>query len=157
MKREEVETSHFVLVHGGGFGAWCWYKTMTLLQDSGFKVDVVDLTGSGVNSFDTNKINTLAQYVHPLTDFLTKQIHDKEKVILVGHDLGGACISFVMELFPSKISKAVFIAAVMFTSGQSTLDLFSQQVIYTYTIIIYIHYVNFFGLNDLLIDSDNVL
>jgi hypothetical protein len=33
-----------------------------------------------------------------------------------------------MELFPSKIAKAVFIAATMLSSGQSALDIFSQQV-----------------------------
>ena len=35
------------------------------------------------------------------------------QVILVGHDFGGASVSYVMELFPSKISKAIFIAAAM--------------------------------------------
>lgn len=50
------------------------------------------------------------------------------QVILVGHDFGGACISYVMELFPSKVAKAVFIAATMLTSGQSALDAISQQV-----------------------------
>ena len=50
------------------------------------------------------------------------------QVILVGHDFGGACISYMMELFPSKVSKAVFVAAAMLTSGQSTLDMFSQKV-----------------------------
>ncbi|XP_021905355.1 putative methylesterase 11, chloroplastic [Carica papaya] len=49
------------------------------------------------------------------------------QVILVGHDFGGACISYAMELFPSKIAKAIFIAAAMLTSGQNTLDMFSQQ------------------------------
>ncbi|KAK3222842.1 hypothetical protein Dsin_009867 [Dipteronia sinensis] len=126
LKMESLETSRFVLVHGGGFGAWCWYKTMTLLEENGFKVDVVDLTGSGVSSFDTNNITSLAQYVNPLTDIFNK-LGNEEKVILVGHDFGGACISFVMELFPSKIAKAIFVAAAMLTSGQSTLDLFSQQ------------------------------
>ena len=50
------------------------------------------------------------------------------QVILVGHDFGGACISYVMELFPSRIAKAIFVAATMLASGQSTLDLFSRQV-----------------------------
>ncbi|KAI9169002.1 hypothetical protein LWI28_005298 [Acer negundo] len=126
LKMESLETRRFVLVHGGGFGAWCWYKTMTLLEENGFKVDVVDLTGSGVSSFDTNNITSLAQYVKPLTDIFNK-LGNEEKVILVGHDFGGACISFVMELFPYKIAKAIFIAATMLTSGHSTLDLFSQQ------------------------------
>ncbi|KAM7516698.1 hypothetical protein LguiA_006281 [Lonicera macranthoides] len=126
VKLEEVETNHFVLVHGGGFGAWCWYKTIALLEEVGFRVTAVDLTGSGIHSFDTNSITSLSQYVRPLTDFLEK-LGDEEKVIVVGHDFGGACISYAMELFQSKISRAIFIAAAMLTSGQSTLDMFSQK------------------------------
>ncbi|XP_021770966.1 putative methylesterase 11, chloroplastic [Chenopodium quinoa] len=121
-----LETNKFVLVHGGGFGAWCWYKTIALLEEGGYKVTAIDLTGSGIHSSDTNGITSLAQYVKPLTDFLEK-LADGEKVILVGHDFGGACISYAMELFPSKVSKAVFIAATMLNNGQSALDIFSQQ------------------------------
>ncbi|OVA14596.1 hypothetical protein BVC80_1813g32 [Macleaya cordata] len=125
-KIDDLETAHFVLVHGGGFGAWCWYKTITLLEEGGFKVDAIDLTGSGIHSFDTNSITSIAQYVNPLTDFIEK-LRDGEKVILVGHDFGGACISYAMELFPHKVAKDVFIAAAMLINGQSTLDMFSQQ------------------------------
>lgn len=51
------------------------------------------------------------------------------QVILVGHDFGGACMSYAMEMYPSKISKAVFISAAMLANAQSTLDLFNQQVL----------------------------
>ncbi|CAH9139224.1 unnamed protein product [Cuscuta epithymum] len=121
-----LEASHFVLVHGGGFGAWCWYKTISLLEVAGFRVTALDLSGAGVHSFDTNSVTSLSQYVKPLTDFLN-QLADGEKVILVGHDSGGACISYAMELFSSKVSRAVFIAAAMLTNGQSILDMFSQN------------------------------
>ncbi|KAL8471774.1 hypothetical protein ACS0TY_028485 [Phlomoides rotata] len=127
IKLDNLETNHFVLVHGGGFGAWCWYKTIALLEEGGYKVTAVDLTGSGVHSFDTNNITSLSQYVKPLTDFIEK-LTNGEKVILVGHDFGGACISYAMEIFPSRISKAVFLAAAMLTSGQSALDIFSEKV-----------------------------
>ncbi|XP_043722312.1 putative methylesterase 11, chloroplastic [Telopea speciosissima] len=123
---DDLETRHFVLVHGGGFGAWCWYKTIALLEESGFKVDAVDLTGSGIHSSDASSITSLSQYVKPLTSFLEK-LGNGEKVILVGHDFGGACVSYAMELFPFKVAKAVFVAAAMLTSGQSALDMFSQQ------------------------------
>ncbi|KAL9297281.1 hypothetical protein ACSQ67_023177 [Phaseolus vulgaris] len=126
VKVDDLETNHIVLVHGGGFGAWCWYKSIALLEESGYKVAAIDLTGCGVSSFDTNSITSLSQYVKPLTDVLEK-LPEGEKVILVGHDFGGACISYAMEMFPLKISKAVFIAAAMLTSGQSTLDIISQQ------------------------------
>ncbi|RZR95370.1 hypothetical protein BHM03_00024219 [Ensete ventricosum] len=81
LKIDNVETKHFVLVHGGGFGAWCWYKTIALLEDSKFKVSAIDLTGSGVNSFDTNKITSLPEYVKPLTDFL-ETLGDLDKVCM---------------------------------------------------------------------------
>uniref|UniRef100_A0A2N9IYC1 AB hydrolase-1 domain-containing protein n=1 Tax=Fagus sylvatica TaxID=28930 RepID=A0A2N9IYC1_FAGSY len=73
-----LETIHFVLVHGGGFGAWCWYKSITLLEECGYRVDAVDLAGSGIHTFDTNSITSLAQYVKPLTDTLEK-LGDGEK------------------------------------------------------------------------------
>lgn len=50
------------------------------------------------------------------------------QVILVGHDFGGACISHAMEMFPSKVAKAVFLCATMLTNGHSALDMFQQQV-----------------------------
>jgi pimeloyl-ACP methyl ester carboxylesterase len=125
-KIDELETKRFVLVHGGGYGAWCWYKTISLLQDCGFQVDAVDLTGSGVHSCDTSSITSLAQYAKPLVDLLD-ELGLGEKVILVGHDLGGICISYAMEMFHSKVCKAVFIAATMLNSGQSALATFAQQ------------------------------
>ncbi|KAJ0095306.1 hypothetical protein Patl1_16695 [Pistacia atlantica] len=123
---ESLETNHFILVHGGGFGVWCWYKTVTvtLLEETGFKVDVIDLAGSGANSCDINTITSLEQYIKPLIGFCNK-LGNEEKVILVGHDFKGACISFVMELFPAKIAKAIFISIAMLSHGQSVLDMFS--------------------------------
>ena len=62
-----------------GFGAWCWYKTIALLEEGGYKATAIDLTGSGVHSFDPNCITSLSQYVQPLTDFLEK-LPEGEKV-----------------------------------------------------------------------------
>lgn len=56
--------------------------------------------------------------------------HNFLQVVLVGHDFGGACISYAMEKFPSKIAKAIFVSASMLRSGQSTLDMFSHQVFF---------------------------
>ncbi|EEF50735.1 putative methylesterase 11, chloroplastic [Ricinus communis] len=126
LKIDDLETKHLILVHGGGFGAWCWYKVIALLEESGLKVDAIDLTGSGTHSSDTNTIKSLSQYVKPLVNIIDN-LREGEKVILVGHDIGGACVSYVMELFPSKIAKSIFIAATMLSNGQSAFDILSQQ------------------------------
>ncbi|KAM3205031.1 trypsin inhibitor 1-like [Capsicum annuum] len=91
-KLESLEIKHFVLVHGGSFGAWCWYETTTLLKETGYQVDAVDLTGSGAHYFDFNNIITFSKYVKPLTNFI-ENLPDGRKVILVGHDIGGNCVS----------------------------------------------------------------
>ncbi|KAG0632472.1 hypothetical protein M758_1G331000 [Ceratodon purpureus] len=124
--KASIETKHFVLVHGGGFGAWCWYKSIALLEESGLVATAIDLKGSGIDSADPNQINNLAIYVQPLTDFLEK-LGSEEKVILVAHNIGGACISYAMECFPSKISKAIFVAASMISNGQRAFDVFVRQ------------------------------
>lgn len=49
-------------------------------------------------------------------------------MILVGHSTGGACISYALELFPEKISKAVFICATMVSDGQRPFDVYADQV-----------------------------
>jgi hypothetical protein len=76
---------------------------MTLLEESGYRVDAVDLTGSGVHSFDTNSIATLAQYVKPLTDILEK-LGDGEKVFALS-------LSLSLSLSSSALSLFVFIYA----------------------------------------------
>lgn len=124
--KASIETKHFVLVHGGGLGAWCWYKSIALLEESGLVATAIDLKGSGIDSTDPNLIDSLAAYVQPLTDFLEK-LGSEEKVILVAHNIGGACISYAMECFPSKISKAIFVAASMISNGQRAFDVFVRQ------------------------------
>lgn len=107
---DELETSHIVLVHGGGFGAWCWYKTIALLEECKFKVTAIDLTGSGIDLFDTNSIKSLSQYVTPLIDFFEK-LTDGEKVgFLLSYDL----IHKFTYLFISFLSLTCVIQIILF-------------------------------------------
>jgi alpha-beta hydrolase superfamily lysophospholipase len=50
------------------------------------------------------------------------------QVILVGHSSGGACISYALEHFPQKISKAIFLCATMVSNGQRPFDVFAEEV-----------------------------
>ncbi|KAI5083258.1 hypothetical protein GOP47_0003001 [Adiantum capillus-veneris] len=124
----KAETKLIVLVHGGGFGAWCWYKLLASFEEAGFSAHAIDLAGSGIDSSDPNCVSSLELYVKPLLEYMEK-IAEAEKVMLVGHDFGGACISYVMERFPQKIAKSVFVSATMVANGQSAFDVFSPEVI----------------------------
>lgn len=103
---------HFVLIHGAGHGAWCWYKLATLLTAAGHNVTALDLPGSGINLTEVQQIRSIADYSEPLIK-LMESLPPQDRVILVGHSLGGLPLSLVMERFPSKIAAAVFATADM--------------------------------------------
>ncbi|KAL1292481.1 hypothetical protein HN51_053086 [Arachis hypogaea] len=124
---ENIKIKKFVLIHGEGFGAWCWYKTVALLEESGLLPIALDLTGSGIDLTDANSVTTLAEYSKPLTDYLVN-LPDDEKVILIGHSIGGACISYALEHYSEKISKAIFLCATMVTDGQRPFDVFADEL-----------------------------
>ncbi|KAL3650363.1 hypothetical protein CASFOL_006766 [Castilleja foliolosa] len=108
---------HFVLVHGIGGGAWCWYKIRCLMENCGYKVTCVDLKGAGMDRTDPNTILTFQEYNKPLIDFLSS-LHDNHQVILVGHSAGGLSLSDALHRFgKKKIKLAVFVAATMLRSG----------------------------------------
>jgi len=105
-------SKHFVLVHGAGHGAWCWYKLVPLLRSSGHNVTTIDLAASGIDPRQISDLQSISDYIRPLRDLLAS-LPPNEKVILVGHSLGGLALSQTMERLPSKISVAVFLTALM--------------------------------------------
>ncbi|XP_027346587.1 putative methylesterase 12, chloroplastic [Abrus precatorius] len=124
---DNIKIKKFVLIHGEGFGAWCWYKTVALLEEAGLLPLALDLTGSGIDLTDTNSVTTLAEYSKPLTVYL-ENLPEDEKVVLVGHSIGGACISYALEHYPQKISKAIFLCATMVSDSQKPFDVFANEL-----------------------------
>ncbi|OMO56779.1 hypothetical protein CCACVL1_26294 [Corchorus capsularis] len=110
-KKDEIQ-SHFVLVHGAFHGAWCWFKVATLLKEAGHKVTALDLAASGVHPKQLHEIHSTSDYVEPLMEFMAS-LPDNQRVILVGHSMGGLSIAEAMERFPHKISVATFATAIM--------------------------------------------
>lgn len=106
----DTKEKHFVLVHGACHGAWCWYKVATLLKSSGHRVTALDMVGAGVHPKRWDEFQSISDYFEPLIEFMSS-LTPEEKVILVGHSLGGMCLSVAMEKFPEKISVAVFVTA----------------------------------------------
>ncbi|XP_074264161.1 putative methylesterase 12, chloroplastic [Silene latifolia] len=124
---ESLKVKRIVLIHGEGFGAWCWYKSIALLEESGLLPDALDLSGSGIDTTDTNSVSTLGDYSKPLISYI-EDLPDDEKVILVGHGCGGAAVSYAMEQFPQKIFKAIFVCATMVSSEQRPFDVFIEEL-----------------------------
>ncbi|EPS70008.1 hypothetical protein M569_04755 [Genlisea aurea] len=114
--------AHFVLIHGIGGGAWCWYKIRCLMENSGYRVTCLDLRGSGVDPTDANTIRSFDHYNSPLVGFLS-QLPDGERVILVGHSAGGLSLTDAIHRFgKKKIKLAVYVGATMLRSGFASED-----------------------------------
>ena len=103
---------HVILVHGACHGAWAWYKVATLLKSAGHKVSVPDLAASGIDTRRIEEVATFADYSRPLLEIMAS-LPAREKVILVGHSLGGLNIALAAEKFPEKVAAIVFVTAFM--------------------------------------------
>ncbi|WOK95999.1 putative esterase PIR7A [Canna indica] len=135
---------HFVLVHGFGHGAWCWYKLVPLLRLAGHRVTAIDLAASGTNLTPLDDLNTdgvldsiddlkiglnlyLIQFrnTKPLLDVLAA-VPEGERVVLVGHSFGGVGLALAMETFPEKIAAAIFATAMMPSPSNSMASIFEK-------------------------------
>ena len=77
----EGRQQHFVLIHGLGHGAWCWYKVVTLLKHKVYIVSSLDLTSNGINRVaSTDQVKSIAHYAEPLLDYIINLGND-EKVL----------------------------------------------------------------------------
>ncbi|KAL2522853.1 methyl esterase 10 [Forsythia ovata] len=70
------------------------------------------MAAAGVHPKRLEELNSFSDYCNPLLEFIEALPQD-DRVILVGHSLGGICISLAMERFPQKIAVAVFVTALM--------------------------------------------
>lgn len=117
--------AHFVLIHGIGGGAWCWYKIKCLMENSGHRVTCLDLVSAGIDQTDPNTVLSFQDYNKPLLEFL-QSLEDGQQVILVGHSAGGLSVSDAIHKFGRKIKAAVFVGATMlkwgFASDQDVKD-----------------------------------
>ncbi|KAJ0039490.1 hypothetical protein Pint_28134 [Pistacia integerrima] len=109
---ETVKQKHFVLVHGANHGAWSWYRVKPRLEAAGHRVTALDLAASGINMKSIHEVLSFYDYTEPLLEILASLPPD-EKIILVGHSLGGLNLALAMDKFPAKISVAVFLTAFM--------------------------------------------
>jgi pimeloyl-ACP methyl ester carboxylesterase len=107
--------STFVLVHGAGHGAWCWYKLVPELEKLGHRVVAIDLPGLGEDQTPVNEV-TYEATIERVVETVAKE---DEPVVLVGHSLGGVSISAAAEAIPDRIKLLVYLAAFLPQDGDS--------------------------------------
>ena len=115
----------FVLVHGSWHGGWCWRLVAPILRAKGHEVYTPTLTGLGASShliqFDVN----LSTHIRDISNLLFYE--DLSKVNLVGHSYAGMVITGVVGVSPERLSRLIYLDAIVPDPGESEFDYMSQE------------------------------
>lgn len=110
----------FVLQHGAWHGGWCWLRVAERLRAMGHRVYTPTSTGLGERQHLLSRQITLDVFVEDLVNVL--QYEDLHDVILIGHSFGGITISGAADRAKDRITKLVYLDAVILQPGQSPLS-----------------------------------
>ncbi|MGV0919302.1 alpha/beta hydrolase [Empedobacter falsenii] len=116
-KKEPV----FVLVHGAWHGGWCWSDVSKNLTQKGYKVYTPTLTGLGERKHLINNDVNLDTHIQDIVNLI--EMEDLDHVYLVGHSYAGAIIAGVADRIPEKLTKLIFLDAMIVENGQSAISL----------------------------------
>jgi len=109
---------HAVLIHGGGHGAWCWDEVRNRLAGLGHASSAFDLPGSGSDPTPRGEID-LAAYISSAIDHVDSIEGD---VAIVAHSLAGLTATAVGAARPERITRVIFLAAMIMDTGERGID-----------------------------------
>lgn len=112
--------STYVLVHGAWHGGWCWSKVKRLLEKADKDVYTPTLTGLGERSHLLSRDIGLETHVLDVLQVL--ECEGLTDVVLVGHSYAGMVVTAVADRAPQRLSRLVYLDAVVPRSGQCLFD-----------------------------------
>jgi pimeloyl-ACP methyl ester carboxylesterase len=120
-RAQSVKTAPvFVLVPGAWHGGWSWQYVSAKLREQGNVVYTPTLSGLGEHKNQPHDNIDLDTHITDIVNLLV--IEDLHEVVLVGHSYAGVVIAGVADRVPERISKLVFLDAVIAENGQSVLS-----------------------------------
>ena len=87
----------------------------------GLEVYTPTQTGVGEKAASLSQNISLDTFIQDITDFLTER--DLQNVVLVGHSFAGISISGVADRMPERISRLVYLDALLLQNDQSVFDI----------------------------------
>ncbi|MFO1049063.1 MAG: alpha/beta fold hydrolase [Geminicoccaceae bacterium] len=115
-----VAASTFVLVHGNWHGGWCWVRVAQGLRAAGHRVLTPTQTGLGERCHLFSPALTLDTFIADIVNVI--EAEELDEVVLVGHSFAGIVISGVADRVADRLSRLVFLDAVVLQGGQCLLD-----------------------------------
>jgi len=107
--------ANFVLMHGAWHWGGCFQKVANELLLRGHNVAMPDLATHGFDATPPGTVADMAQYTAPARRLIEAS---SEKVILLGHSMGGASCTYLGEQMPEKIAFLVYLTAFLVPAGK---------------------------------------
>lgn len=111
----------FVIVHGAWGGSWAFKKVDSLMTEKNTIVYRPSLTGQGERVHLATLEVGLKTHINDVVNMIL--FEDLHNVILVGHSYGGMVITGVADSVGSRISRLVYLDAMVPESGESVMTL----------------------------------
>ncbi len=107
----------YVLVHGSWHDGAAWNSTIRELENRGEKALAPTIAGHGKG---VKKDVSHADCTKSIVDFIVEK--GLKDVVLLGHSFGGTIISKVVEAFPERIKRLVYLNGFVPADGHSLTD-----------------------------------
>ena len=105
-----------VLLHGGGAGGWMWRHVVPGLRAAGHSVLTPTFTGVGDRHHLISRDITHWTHVLDIANLL--EFEEIEDAVLVGYSYGGSVIPGVVSQQPGRVSKAIYLDAIVTRAGE---------------------------------------
>jgi pimeloyl-ACP methyl ester carboxylesterase len=118
---QQAKPPVYVLVHGAWHGGWCWQRVSSILRAGGAIVYTPTLSGLGEHKNILSPAVNLETHISDVVNLI--EMEDLHNVILVGHSYAGTVIAGVADRIPERLSKLVYLDAILVENGQSALSI----------------------------------
>lgn len=98
-----------VLIPGAWLGGWVWNKITPDLEEKGYKVHPITLTGMGERSHLISKNLSLETAIKDVLNVI--EFDDLDDFVLVGHSFAGKVAAKVADSVPEKVSMLIYLDA----------------------------------------------
>ncbi|MDE8344727.1 MAG: alpha/beta fold hydrolase [Acidocella sp.] len=120
--------ANYVLMHGAWHWGACFQKLAAELLAAGHNVAMPDLATHGFDTTPPGTVADMAQYTAPARRMIEAS---SEPVILLGHSMGGASVTYLGEQMPEKIKALVYLTAFMVPNGKTPNEYITAERIAT--------------------------
>ncbi|WP_329204151.1 alpha/beta hydrolase [Streptomyces sp. NBC_00683] len=110
----------YVLVHGAWHDGQSWNRVAPLLTAQGHRVFTPSLAGHGDKAHLLSPEIGLATHTDDIVSLILA--NDLDDIVLVGHSYAGMVISSVANQVPARISRLLYLDAMVPTHGENAID-----------------------------------